>query len=683
MIFLQPLLLFALPLIAAPVIIHLLNQRRHRTVHWAATQFLLRARKMAKGMARLKAWLILFFRTLAIAGLLLAVARPMTGGWLGWAGGGAPELTVILLDRSASVSQQDPVTGQTKLQTGLQRLATTFTTLGRTGRMVLIDSATLTPLEIDNPAALVDLPQTSTTATAADWPQLLSTLSDFLIDQNAGRVDVWMCSDLRESDWRPSDARWDALRAALGGRSGVRSYLLSYPEPAADNVSIAVTAVTRRETENGAELLLDLILQRDFPTAEPLQTSVGLVVNGARSNVEVEIVGPQLSLLGYRLPIDRELKQGGGYVELPHDANLADNRFEFVFAQPAVRRTVVVAEEEATGRLMRLAAAAPADPQVTYSATVLSPEQTATIDWSATALIVWQAPLPTGELARQMEAFVARGGAVLFLPPNTPTEQPLFGARWGTWQTSPANGRYGIARWRTDADLLRNTQSGVPLPIGQLSVFRACHLDCPAGIVLAQLEQGPPLLVHAPTDAGQVWFLATTPAPESSTLINQGVAFYVMVQRALSRGAEALSAARQMECGNLTAAQLEGWSPQDDITRSWLLSERSVQAGLYQSDDAWLALNRPLTEDNPVTLDAATLNRLLQGLSVVRIDDAAGEDGALASEVWKMFLVIMILALLAEAALSLPDKSKAGSFQRSAASFQRPEKSTPQFVTTR
>ncbi|MBP6785194.1 MAG: BatA domain-containing protein, partial [Verrucomicrobiales bacterium] len=36
MSFLQPILLVGLPLALLPVIIHLINQHRHRTVRWAA-----------------------------------------------------------------------------------------------------------------------------------------------------------------------------------------------------------------------------------------------------------------------------------------------------------------------------------------------------------------------------------------------------------------------------------------------------------------------------------------------------------------------------------------------------------------------------------------------------------------------------------------------------------------------
>ena len=114
MTFLQPLMLFALPLIGLPILIHLVNQNRHRTVHWAATMFLLQAKRMARGMARLRYWLIMAARMLALAGLIFAISRPMSGGWLGLTAGGSPETTLILLDRSLSMEAHDPGTRQSK-----------------------------------------------------------------------------------------------------------------------------------------------------------------------------------------------------------------------------------------------------------------------------------------------------------------------------------------------------------------------------------------------------------------------------------------------------------------------------------------------------------------------------------------------------------------------------------------
>ena len=106
MSFLQPWLLLALPLALLPVIIHLINQRRFQTVRWGAMMFLLTANRMARGFARIRQWLIMAARILAIAGLVFAVSRPLASGWLGLAAGGRADTTIIVLDRSPSMQQR-------------------------------------------------------------------------------------------------------------------------------------------------------------------------------------------------------------------------------------------------------------------------------------------------------------------------------------------------------------------------------------------------------------------------------------------------------------------------------------------------------------------------------------------------------------------------------------------------
>ncbi len=138
MSFLQPWMLFALPLVLLPIIIHLINQWRYQTKRWGAMMFLLQANRMDRGYARLRQWLILAMRCLAIAGLLFAVARPLASGLLGWTGGGKADTTIVLLDRSPSM-QQTGVSGQSKLDTGRRQMADALRTLGST-RWVLIDS---------------------------------------------------------------------------------------------------------------------------------------------------------------------------------------------------------------------------------------------------------------------------------------------------------------------------------------------------------------------------------------------------------------------------------------------------------------------------------------------------------------------------------------------------------------
>lgn len=656
MTFLQPLMLFALPAIALPVLIHLINQNRYRSIPWAATMFLLQAKRMARGMARLRYFLIMAARMLAIAGLIFALSRPMAGGWLGLLSGGAPDVTIILLDRSASMEEEDLRTGRSKRQTAVDKISQVFQDLGRNTRAVLFDSATGQRFELDSAIALSELPDTGSTSTSADLAALMQDAVEYIASNDIGRADIWICSDLRLSDWNPGDGRWESVRSQLADRSGVRLYLLTYQHPAEENLSVSVSGIHRRETIDGAELVMDLQISRATPVDGSVRFPVTFEISGARSTTELELTGSQLIRNGHAIPIDREMKSGWGRVELPRDANAADNTFHFVFAEPAIQRTMIVSDDPETAELLRLAAATPSDRSLTYEAKVVSKSETAEIDWDATALVIWQAPLPSDVMARQLETFARRGGGILFFPSESTGSGPLFGTSWGEWREPAETDHFSISRWRTDTDLLGNSRSGQPLPVGQLAVYRSREILNDTGTILAQQHQGPPLLVRVPTDGGAVWFCSTLPASAYSSLVSNGVSYYVMIQRAIARGAASLGFARHYDCGTLQAADAEQWKPLDDLSRSVLISQRTLHAGLYQSGSVSLALNRPLSEDNPETLTSGAIEQIFSGLNYTRIEDQAGSSTALASEVWRIFLILMIAALIIEAVLCLPDR---------------------------
>jgi hypothetical protein len=262
MTFLQPWLLAALPLVAIPIIIHLINQRRFQTIPWAAMMFLLAAQRMSPGYSRLRQWLIMLFRMLVIAGLIVAVSRPLASGWLGLVGGGQADTTIVLLDRSPSMQATAAGTGQSKLETGKAQLVRILSTLS-SHRWVLIDGATREARELEAPAALAKLPSAGPASSSADLPLMLQTAHDYIKSQRTGRTEVWICSDLRASDWSQESGRWKALRDAfLAFPQGVRFHLLAYPHEPAGNVAVRVTNVRRQVTKDGAELLVSVQLTR-------------------------------------------------------------------------------------------------------------------------------------------------------------------------------------------------------------------------------------------------------------------------------------------------------------------------------------------------------------------------------------------------------------------------------------
>lgn len=654
MSFLQPLLLAGLPLVALPLIIHLINQRRYQTVRWAAMMFLLAANRMSRGYARLRQWLIMAFRMAAIAGLVFAVSRPLAGGWLGLSAGGRPDTTIVLIDRSPSM-QQAGASGGSKLETGRRQIVQALQTLGST-RWVVIESGTNRPQDLESADALLRSPTTEPASVSSDLPAMLQAAHDYIRSNKSGRTEVWICSDLRENDWNAESGRWQSLHDAfLEFPQGVRFHLLAYPKTAPTNLAVRVTDVRRRQSGDDAELLVSLRLTREGADDAKLSVPVQFEIEGARSEVTVEMAGTQFELKDHRIPLEKSHERGWGRVSIPADANPGDNDFWFVFDQPAPRKTVIVAEDAKAALPLQLAAGITPDPSITCSAQVVATTELGTVEWETTGLLLWQAPLPDGDTAKTVRSFVERGGQVIFLPPQSPTDAEFLGARWKGW--TEAKEDVAVDTWRGDQDLLSHTQSGTALPVGQLQVRRYCGLDGET-TPLATLRGGAALLARVATNTGGVFFCTTTPAPGDSSLAANGVVLYVLVQRALAAGASALGSTRQLVAGDLPAGENpNAWKRLAGAGEA-VSAEYAFHRGVYASGDRLLAVNRSAAEDLAPVLSDGRVAGLFRGLDFVRVDDQAGNLGSLIQEIWRLFLIAMMMALVVEAALCLPKAAR-------------------------
>ncbi|MDB4791160.1 BatA domain-containing protein, partial [Akkermansiaceae bacterium] len=255
--FLSQSILWGLFAASIPVIIHLLNRRRFRIVDWAATSFLLKASRESRGKKKLKHILILICRTLAIAALIFAVARPLLGGFLG-SGSGSVGTVILVLDRSASMETKAESGAQSYRQAVITRVSEAVEKMG-SPRLILIDSASGDIQEVPSPDALPDLSTTFATDTQADIPTLLTKAIDYIDETNPGQTEVWLASDMQRGDWRPTDSRWNAVRAGLENLpSETKLRVLSSGSKLAQNVAIELVA-SRRVEDN---LFLDLKLTR-------------------------------------------------------------------------------------------------------------------------------------------------------------------------------------------------------------------------------------------------------------------------------------------------------------------------------------------------------------------------------------------------------------------------------------
>ena len=102
----QSLLWIGLPLVAVPLLIHLINLRRHQRVPWAAMDFLLESQKRNKNWIRLRQILLLLLRTSAIALVVFMLAGPVLMSQWGSLLGSGQTHHIVLLDDTYSMADR-------------------------------------------------------------------------------------------------------------------------------------------------------------------------------------------------------------------------------------------------------------------------------------------------------------------------------------------------------------------------------------------------------------------------------------------------------------------------------------------------------------------------------------------------------------------------------------------------
>lgn len=649
MSFLSQPLLWGLFAAAIPVIIHLLNRRRFRIVDWAATTFLLKASRESRGKKKLKHILILACRTLAIAALIFAVARPLLGGFLG-SGSGSVGTVVLVLDRSASMETQPGNGKPSRREAVLNQVKEAIAELG-SPRLVLIDSASGEIQEVPSPDTLPELSTTFATDTDADIPTLLAKAANYLEETNPGQAEIWLASDLQRSDWRPSDSRWAAVRLGIESiptKTELR-ILASRDEDVGGNFTIELLSSRRIEDD----LFLDLKITRATGN-DSVNLPVTYSMKGARSSERVTIKGTELRFQK-RIPLTPADVEGYGWVAIPSDNNVRDNSVFFAFGGKEPVKSWVVSEDPSGPTAGYLQKAAAPEGFERYSCEIITPTQTTQIDWATASMIIWQAPIPTGAVAAQLSEFVTTGGSALFFPPAKDSAEAIFGTSWGPLEDAPADKFFINGSWIKDDGPWRNGIDDTPMPVNQVRGVKRRAIQG-EGSSLAEWDDGASLLYRQLEGVGTAIFVSTLPDDRWSNIEFMAL-HLVAIQRLLEKGTDRLHAGYRAFAGS-DQAQTRNDEVREriDSYEDYEPSQGSYRAGVYRLGERTVAVNRPASENSPLQIDEETLGELLEGTSYSLFENTDGAD-ELVSEAWRAFLIAVLFFLIAEALLCLQPKT--------------------------
>jgi len=367
--FLSAPLLFGLALAAVPLIIHLLNRRRFELVEWAPMKYLKLTIRSNRRRMRIEQLLLLLLRTLAIALLVLIVARPVlsrqaSGAWLSHRSRAS---RIIVLDDSLSMGYRH--NGRTALDLGKAAVSELLhATGGQDAVTVLTTAPASAPLirdaSLDNaPSLLGRIEALRPTDAACDWPATFHVIDDCLATTAFPQKELVLITDLRRSGWN----------------GGVTELANRW---AGQGIVARIIDVGSRET---ADVALVRFVEEDpfiLPGASArlmatVRNGTPAAITGAQAFLSVDgqpqpVMLPDLPAGGTTdVPLSVTLQSPGSHtlkLALPDDALAGDNT-RFLTVEVRERLDLAIVDGRQTGRpfesagdFLHLAVTAGADP---------------------------------------------------------------------------------------------------------------------------------------------------------------------------------------------------------------------------------------------------------------------------------------------------------------------------------
>jgi hypothetical protein len=419
MTFLNPFVLFGLAAAAIPVLLHLLNLRKLRTVDFSSVRFLKDLQKTSMRRLRIRQLLLLLLRTLIIAALVMAFSRPTLRMQIGGFGSaGASSTMIVVLDDSPSMNVHDE--RGTAFARATQAASRLIDLAGGGDRLYLL------PLSALRAGNVLPAPRTQESARAAlggmtpssvsvPLPDALAAIRPLLASSPDANLEVIFVSDGQATQ---------ILRGGTPGDSGgafdprAALFLCSSPPSRHENAGITGGEVLTRIVSDRKPVRFRPRIRNtgDEPVRE---TVVSLYSDGARVAQQSVGIPPG----GESAPVFTFTAKRRGIlgcsVQIEDDAFNDDNAYSFVLEVPEHIAVLLSGPDAASTGLATLALTLGGDSLLAghLSAAQITNAGLSTADLSRDDVVVlcgFEDLSPAA--SRNVARFVREGGGVIIFP---------------------------------------------------------------------------------------------------------------------------------------------------------------------------------------------------------------------------------------------------------------------------
>ena len=523
--FLYPILLFGLAAAALPILIHLLNRRRLKRIRFPAVKFILLSQKRISRSYRLRHWLLLALRTLAVVLLALLLANPIFQTGAGLFAGGGPIALVVLLDNSLSMTWSGNGEGFKQAKEAARLL---ISALNAGDRAVLIPTNMTgkEPLRLkeEKEVLLRELDAIEIADGTANLTAALTKAYE-LLSQPAGQKEIRLITDMGLTGWDQFSI------------SSLKQYDPSIPfktiRVGPDQQALNGTIKEIRLADPGVGVNLPLHIEAtvaNFGELEIKDLLVQLSIDGENKEQKLISIGPRGESAAN---FQTRLTQPGshvGQITLKKERLAGNTTAYFALdAQDKLRVLVVdgdpqtsLAQSESFFLTRALNPAGERDSSL-FLPTVIIPDglDAAPLDGYQVVILCNVATISDNVLAK-LQAFVRQGGGLLVfggdrvqpdnynlrLAQSSPALLPaqIRGKKTGAETTGEKIGKIDLAhpalQGLSDPILLESMKSA--------RVWGYANMTAPGQSVLLSLAGGEPLLLEQRVSAGRVLFMATS-----------------------------------------------------------------------------------------------------------------------------------------------------------------------------
>ena len=675
--FLNPLILLGLAAAAIPIVVHLFNFRRPERVDFSTLRFVREIEATAMRRVRIRQWLLLALRTLAVLCLVLAFARPTQTADAGVFEEGAARSLVLVLDNSRSMTLRDAQGALIDQARALGAAVVEATGSGDERTLLPVAAPPeFRPVPYGTPGPVLDaLEATPALAGAEPLTSAIARAGSLLEAAAHPRREIVVVSDLQAATFS------DSSSAALP--EGLEVTLLPLGARAQVNTAVTDVRVVSRIVEPGRPVQVEATVVRYG--GRPGTVGAALLLDGERvAETAVDVApGEPVTVPFTVTPPARGWI--GGEVRLEADGAEWDDARYFALRVPPPPSVLVVRGDGQRADLVTLALGVAAE----SGGLVLNEIAEGALpgaDLDGVDAVVLVGVSSVGDAGR-LANFVAEGGGVLAFPGGQPEAlNPLLSALGGGRIVDAAGEADGDPLGAsTDVDLDHPLFAGVfdtsrPRPeaveIRRIARYRPGGAD---ESTLIGTQTGAPLLQEIRRGEGSALLFGVAADLGWSDLPQRGL-FVPLLYRAAAYLSAGSSVA---DTGELVAREggtvrVDGVEPgvalrlvgPDGVALSPLqrtvpgavvldVGDAVAQAGLYRVMQGErtlrvVAVNEDARESDPAALDPEEAARRLEAATgaPVRVLEGAGgleaSGGSRGTPLWTILLAVALVCLVAE-----------------------------------